>query len=130
MLDCIVLGDDKRRPILAVFHTGKLVRICLCLDEVVNCLGVAVVRGIVKRRPLPMVKGVDVGSVVQQELNTLLRALLTSQVQGRAVLLILCLQVGSLCEKVVCHVGVVLLGCKVKRRLELVGKSINLSFVL
>ena len=49
VLDCIVFRDDERRPILAVLHTGQLVCVGLRLDEVVNCLGVPVVRGVVQR---------------------------------------------------------------------------------
>ena len=90
-----------------------------------------------QRRPLPVVERIDVCLFAQEQLNTLLAALPTGQMERRAHLLVSGLEellqtlllLGSLHQKRQ-NVLAVLLSGQMQRRLELVGDGVDLRLTL
>lgn len=91
----LILADDESGSPLRILDSGQFVEVGLPFQQEVHGSGMAVVRGIVEWRPLPVVLRHDVRSFLQEELETILAALLACNVDRRALLLVLGLKITS-----------------------------------
>jgi hypothetical protein len=95
LLHALVLADDERSAALGVPHPGELVKISLPLEQEVYGLRMSIVACVMQRSPLPIVESHNVSPFAEKQLQTLLAALSTSQVERRAMLFVFGLHVGA-----------------------------------
>ena len=117
-LDVLVLADNECRLVLGVLGEPQLVEVSLPLQQEVHRTGVPVVASIVQWRPFSVVEGHDVGSLLQQDLDAVLGALLAGLVEWGAVLLVLRFLVGPTFQQTLHDLGVVVHCRKVKGSFE------------
>lgn len=126
-LDVFIFANDECCSTLGVFYKSQLVEISLPLEKEVNCFWMAIVTCIMQWSPLSIIKGHDVCSWLQQQLDALLWSLFAGKMKWCAVQFVFGFHIGSLLQKTMANSVMVVHSSEMKRSFELVWKSIEVG---